>query len=228
MASLSPAPGEPAPSVASVRHSLDELRRAGYHEVVTAALAPESQEPFRAAGFADHEHLHVLAHDLGDIPPMPAVGRSLRRARRTDRPAVLEVDHLAFASFWRLDAAGLDDAVDATPVARFRVADGAAAASPNGDGEPSGDRLVGYAVCGRSGATGYLQRLAVHPANQGSGLGTALVVDALGWLRRRGATRALVNTQVVNHRAAALYRRLGFDLMPEGLAVLRLSLGERQ
>ena len=72
--------------------------------------------------------------------------------RRADRSEVLAVDHAAFPSFWRLDAAGLDEAVAATPRTRFRVAEPAATATS----------LGGYAICGRAGSRGYVQRLAVH------------------------------------------------------------------
>ena len=45
--------------------------------------------------------------------------------------------------------------------------------------------VVGYAVTGRSAARGYLQRLAVDPERWRQGVGAALVVDGLRWLRRR-------------------------------------------
>ena len=45
---------------------------------------------------------------------------------------------------------------------------------------------LGYAICGRAGRRGFVQRLAVDPARHGSGVGRALVLDGLGWLRRRG------------------------------------------
>ena len=86
------------------------------------------------------------------------------------------------------------------------------------------EALAGYAIAGRGGDTGYLQRLAVHPAARGRGLGTALVVDALVWLRRRGASQGLVNTQRTNEGARALYLACGFKLLPESLSVLAREL----
>ena len=77
---------------------------------------------------------------------------------------------------------------------------------------------------GRAARRGYVQRLAVGPEAQGSGLGRALLVDGLRWLRRRGAARAVVNTQVDNERARALYESLGFRMAPSGLAVLGRDL----
>ena len=64
------------------------------------------------------------------------------------------------------------------------------------------------------------------PTTSGPGLGGALVVDGLRWLRRWGAKEVLVNTQEGNEPAVRLYEALGFELRPDGLAVLRLALGE--
>ena len=66
--------------------------------------------------------------------------------------------------------------------------------------------------------------LAVDPIVQGGGLGRALVADGLGWLRRRGVERVVVNTQEANARALRLYEELGFRRQAGGLAVLKKSL----
>jgi ribosomal protein S18 acetylase RimI-like enzyme len=202
-------PPRGAPSVAAVRACLARLVDDGYRAVLTTALGPPEQAPFLDVGFEVHERLHLLAHDLSPIPDAPRL--RLRRARRRDRPRVLEVDAAAFPPFWRLDDAALDDALTATPTSRFRV------------GPPSGP-VNGYAITGRAGPRGYLQRLAVDPAHQREGLGTALVVDGLRWARRWGAREVLVNTQEGNDVAVATYEALGFVARREGLAVLRCEL----
>jgi ribosomal protein S18 acetylase RimI-like enzyme len=122
---------------------------------------------------------------------------------------VLAIDHAAFSPFWRLDRVGLKEALDAVPTTRFRVAAGT---------------LAGYAIAGRAGSQGYLQRLAVDPPQQHRGVGRILVADALHWMRRRGVARAVVNTQLGNHAALSLYTHAGFRLQPAGLAVLRRDL----
>lgn len=213
VAYLNPVPGAPLPSPEFVRRCLRTLADQGYLRVVTGALAPAEQASFRAAGFHPSEHLHLLSHDLRALPvavpeQSPVV---LRRASRTDRSNVLAIDGLAFDRFWRLDEAGLDEAMAATPHSRFRVA-------------TVDDRVVGYAITGRAGRRGYLQRLAVAPSDQRRGIGAALVVDALRWLRRWRAERAMVNTQLDNARALALYERVGFRREPSGLAVLTVDL----
>jgi len=208
-------PERPAPSADFVRRCLAVLADRGFSRVVTGALSPHEQAGFLAAGFTVAEQLHLLAHDLADLPDLPDAARQLRRARHRDRPAVLTVDGAAFPPFWRLDPRGLSDALSATPRVRFRVA-------PSAEHGP--DRLRGYAICGRAGDRGFVQRLAVDPAAQRMGLGWALMVDGLHWLSRRGVRRAVVNTQQGNASALTLYERLGFRHEPVGLSVLSAGL----
>lgn len=196
---------------------LEELRVAGYAAAVTAALAPAEQAPFLRAGFEVHERLHLLSRPV-TVPGGTAKDEvPLRRGRRADRAALLALDAAAFLPFWHLDEEGLTDALAATPSARLRVA-----ARPLGDGD---EHIAGYAITGRAGARGYLQRLAVDPSLHRRGIGSALVADSLRWLKRWGAREVLVNTQVGNDGALALYEALGFRREPEGLAVLRRDVG---
>ena len=206
VAHLAPTATRPL-STEFVEDCLDWLRERGYQSVVTSALTAAECPGFLAAGFDKREELDLLSHDLSDLPRRPG---GSRRARRRDRPAVIEMDALAFPPFWRLHVGGLEEALAATPFVRFRVA---------GRGT-----LTGYAITGRGGSTGYIQRLAVHPSTRHQGLGRALVVDALVWARRRGATKVMVNTQRTNETAHALYRACGFRLLPDGLSVLARGL----
>ncbi len=211
---VAPLPDAPTPGADAVRRCVDLLAAQGVAHVVTAALTQPEQAGFLAAGFEVRERLHLLAHDLGALPEVTG-GPRLRRAHRRDRPAILALDQLAFDDqFWRLDEQGLADALAATASSRLRLATGA-----------GGDDVVGYAVTGRSGARGYLQRLAVHPAHRRLGIASALVVDGLRWLRRHNVERVVVNTQRGNAAALALYERIGFRRQPEGLAVLVRSTG---
>lgn len=205
----------------AVQRSLDVLERDGCKAALTGALAAAEQEPFLQAGFVVHERLHLLTRSLDALPAARPISASLRRGRRADRPALLAVDATAFPGFWRLDAAALDDALAATPSARLRVATCADDRPPAHAGATG---TVGYAITGRAGPRGYLQRLAVDPSRQRQGIGVALVVDGLRWLRRWRAREVLVNTQVDNAAALALYRSLGFRLQREGLAVLRREI----
>jgi ribosomal protein S18 acetylase RimI-like enzyme len=195
-----------------VERWLGDLARDGFRAVLTPALGTAEQAPFLASGFTVHERLHLLTRDVDDLPHPTEAAALLRRSRRADRARLLAVDGSAFPDFWRLDDDALADALAATPSSRLRVAD---------TGSP---RLAGYAITGRAGPRGYLQRLAVDPAEQRRGIATALVVDGLRWLRRWGAREVLVNTQEHNAAALALYEALGFRRQAEGLAVLRRSV----
>jgi ribosomal protein S18 acetylase RimI-like enzyme len=182
------------------------MRAEGYREVVTNALAPAASAAFVDAGFVVRGRLRVLVHDLAGLPP---ASHRTRRARRVDREAMLDTDAAAFDEFWRLDDHALREAARATPSSHLRVSSGA---------------IDGYALFGRAGSDGYLQRLAVRPQAQGLGLGRALVNDGLLWLYARGAQRVYVNTQNENDRAYTLYERAGFVRLPVGLCVLGRAL----
>ncbi len=207
VAHLSPAAVRPL-SADFIGSCLERLRARGFSFVVTSALSEAECAGFIRAGFEVQEELELLAHDLIAIPE---TRHHLRRPRRGDRPRVLTVDSAAFDTFWRLHRGGLEDALGATPSVRFRV-----------HGRRQG--LDAYVIGGRGPGTGYVQRLAVHPDARGRGLGRSLVGDVLRWMRRRGAARALVNTQQTNEAALALYRACGFRVLPEGLRVLARSL----
>jgi ribosomal protein S18 acetylase RimI-like enzyme len=211
VAYLAPVADAPIPSAPFVRRCLNELTGQGFSSVVTAALTPPEAHAFVTLGFVEHERLRLLTHDLRDLSAAPAAAP--RRVRAADWTGVLAVDAASFPPFWQLDRAGLDEAIAATSTARFRIV------------STNHDEVVGYAVTGRAGREGYVQRLAVRPDRQGQGLGRALALDGLHWLRRRRARRAIVNTQQGNEVALSFYRHLGFRPTPSDLVVFRRDLG---
>ncbi len=206
IALVGPARTHRSPTPVEVRTCIDELQRRGVTQAVTPALSPYEAEPFFQAGFKLHEGLHLLARYIDAEPDKPS--HRLRKGRPWDKPRVLGLDGKAFEDFWRFDSFSLKEARRATPAHRFMVA-------------VDGGSVVGYAVTGRAGGRGYLQRLAVDPVAQGRGIGTSLINDCLRWLHRKGVGMALVNTQERNARALELYERHGFVRQREGLIVLR-------
>lgn len=195
--------------VDAVLDCLRRARAAGYDEVLTSAIGPGEEAPFMEASFAVRERLRLLSCELSEEPEPPS--QRVARAMRRDRRAVLELDDLAFAPFWRLGPLGLRDALDATPVRQFRVT-------------RHDEALTGYAITGCSASHGYLQRIAVHPQARRAGFARALMADALRWLWHHGVSRVFVNTQLDNDPARRLYESFGFRELPDGLAVLGRSL----
>lgn len=240
VAYLSPLPEAGTPSAAFLRHCLRELSRDGYRRVITSALASHERAAFDQVGFRQLERLVLLSHSLRGIDPQarrPSASRlQLRRGGIADHPGVITLDSVAFPPFWQIDSAGLQEAISATPAARFRVATSASGASPASLSPASANLtaaasallpglVAGYSVAGRSRRRGYLQRLAVDPRLRRQGVGRALVLDALRWFRRWGVARATVNTQETNLAAIALYRAMGFEVDGPGLWVLGIELG---
>jgi ribosomal protein S18 acetylase RimI-like enzyme len=184
----------------------------GFDRVVTSALSPLEQAGFVAAGFEVAEELHLLSLDIDGLPPVPAL--RLTRVAAGARPQVLAIDRVAFSPFWQLDDHGLDEALTATPRTRFRGVLSADASGP----------LIGYAINGRCGSRGFVQRLAVAPEARRQGIGRGLLLDGLHWMRRRGVRRAVVNTQVGNDVALSLYYAAGFRREAAGLSVMQVGL----
>lgn len=201
------------PRAPEIMDCLTKLGQRGVQQAITPAMSAVDGRPFVEAGFGLHERLYLLSRPIPAPPPATQSAGSTRalrilNGRRWHRDTVLDIDRRAFEPFWQFDRTTLAEARRATPTSKFRVA------KVNG-------RVVGYAVAGRAGARGYLQRLAVDPEQKGQGIGTDLVHDSIRWLHRRGATSILVNTQERNARALALYEHLGFIRQPQGLLVLR-------
>src|SRR5262249_58571209 len=76
------------PSASVIERCLGEAQARSYKAVVTNALTAADSVPFVDAGFSVRERLHLLAHDLRELPPPSG---STRRARRHDNPAVLDL-----------------------------------------------------------------------------------------------------------------------------------------
>jgi ribosomal protein S18 acetylase RimI-like enzyme len=204
------------PTAADLQRWTSEARARGARLLRTGALFEPSTPAFVDAGFRIIDRLTLLQLDLAratphDHRPPDRSGPRLRRLR----PAMLDdaaaVDRRAFAAPWGNDGAALRDVMAATPQHRSRcvVRDG---------------RMVAFAISGRAGTSGYVQRLAVDPGARRDGLGRRLVDDALQWMRRRDVARVLVNTADDNEAALALYRSLGFRPRPDGLTVFEFDL----
>jgi len=127
--------------------------------------------------------------------------------------ALLAIDAASFPAPWNLDAPAFRHACRATGEHRVVIANDDNATSP-----------IGYAIVGRVGVRSYLQRLAVAPHARRRGVAQALVHNASLWADSRGATTMLVNTEPTNAAALALYRSLGFDMLPDSFVVMERAV----
>ena len=197
---------------ADIEELVERAAMEGRRAVRTSALFPGSAAPALDLGFAPIDELVLLRRSLdraaieqlGDTPKTTPLSR-----RRLDEAARLDV--AAFGPLWGHDRSTLSATRSATASSRTR-------------GITADRRLVAFSISGRTGRSGYLQRLAVDPAHRRGGLGRMLAIDAMRWMKRLGCIDAWVNTSVSNTAALLLYEGLGFDRRPERLIVAELDL----
>lgn len=213
------------PTSADVDHWAAEARRRNARSIRSGAVFPRAAEAFRDAGWSVMDELALLRLELEPLRARPVLRplppwrpHATSRMRPRHFPELAALDRAAFGDPWGNDATSLGDIAAATPRHRSRVI---SARSASTGGSPA---LQAFAICGLSGSTGYVQRLAVRPDEQGRGFGNALLDDGLDWMRRRGAAQAMVNTGVDNTGALKLYERAGFVRCREQLTILELPL----
>ncbi len=177
------------------------------HIYRTPAITRGEASGYERCGFAVVSVLRLLTHDLSGVPDRSNLTHPTRPGRSTRIDACVDIDRRAFGADQSFDRLDLLAALDATTNSRLRLV------LPSPSPGARRDRRsvpVGFAVTGRAGNRGYLQRVAVDPDAQGQGHATALVIDALRWCARHRVAKVVVNTATDNDRALALYRRLGF------------------
>lgn len=167
----------------------------------TPAITRAEAFGYERCGFEVVSVLRLLTHDLEHLPRRSPLAVTSGQGRRIRIDHCVDIDRQAFGPDQSFDRLDLLAALDATTHSRLRII------MPNRS-ERTGP--AGFAVTGRAGNRGYLQRVAVDPAEQGTGIGSALVIDALRWCRMHRVAKVVVNTATDNDRALALYRRLGF------------------
>ena len=205
------------PGLEVLNEWLHTLEMWGYRSVRTGALNQDMASEFKVAGFAPLQDLLLMSADLtGHVIPAPDRSR-VRPVRiwpgpwRTLVGTLLAIDSASFGPVWTLDIASLAEARRATEASRMFVA--------REEGRP-----VGFLLAGATGSGGYVQRLAVLPSHRRKGHAGALIAAAHSWMRSRGCSTSVVNTETSNMAAIELYRRLGYEVLPYGLQVLERPL----
>ena len=180
----------------------------GANQVLSPPLPQSAQRPWREAGFDEHSELALMRLDLDRIN---APDHLVAPADVGQIAEALRIDAASFDEFWRFDRTTMLEALQSTPKSALHVV-----RRPDG-------HLAGFAITGIGTAIAYLQRVAVEPDWQGQGLGRSLVRASAWWAKRNGARSLMLNTQVDNAGAIALYESEGFETLPEPLAVLTAS-----
>jgi ribosomal protein S18 acetylase RimI-like enzyme len=87
----------------------------------------------------------------------------------------------------------------------------------------TGGRLVGSIIAAWNGWRGSFYRLAVHPAHRRRGIGTALLREGEGRLRRRGAVRLDAVVAADGPDALAFWEAMGYERQANRSRFVRTS-----
>ena len=160
-------------------------------------------------GFRPLTDVVTLSKFGRDLPALGPCSAGVRAASDADIPAVAVVDRAAFTPPWWHS----EDAIRrrAGRAAYFAVATLAG-------------KVVGYAEGELRLPVAHLNRIAVHPAQQGRGVGAALLRDTLRAFWRQGAGYVTLNTQSDNVYSQRLYRRFGFEATGDFATVWELEI----
>jgi ribosomal protein S18 acetylase RimI-like enzyme len=187
-------------------------RQQGFERLLSPLVPKEHAAPYERAGLERAQEVVVYRRDrLGATGPAtsaaslaPPTGIRLTVGTAADMRAVRDVDSAAFDDFWRYDERML---------ARYMASDRVGMAYRNA-------QVVGYTLSTLQGSECTLGRLAVVPAEQGRGIGAALLAEAIAAAARDGARSVTLCTQAENHASRRLYERTGFKESPGRLVGL--------
>lgn len=160
-------------------------------------------------GFRPLTDVVTLSKFDRNLPALGSCGADVRPALDADIPAAAVVDRAAFTAPWWHS--------EDTMRRRAAVAAYFAVAALAGE-------VVGYAEGELRLPVAHLNRIAVHPARQGRGVGAALLRDALRAFWRQGAGYVTLNTQSDNVYSRRLYRRFGFEATGDFATVWELEV----
>jgi ribosomal protein S18 acetylase RimI-like enzyme len=186
---------------------LDSLRRRGAQALAWMDYDRWAEPHIQTRGFKRLTDVITLVKFDRALPSTNAAHVYVHPASDADIPAVAAVDRSAFTPHWRHS--------------EFTLLRRAAASSCFVVAEV-GDQIVGYAEGDSRQYTAHINRLAVHPAHQGHGVGASLLTHILRTLWRLGAEQVTLNTQADNHYSQRLYHHFGFE--PTGDVVIAWEL----
>jgi ribosomal-protein-alanine N-acetyltransferase len=189
---------------------LAALRSQGIRQLACMAWANWLSDKLAEHGFSPLTHVVTLVQNDATFPRHPSVnGILLREAESADVDTITSLDHAAFSTEWWYSGTTFFRAMhDRT---HFIMAE------RNG-------LLAGYGFGHAFGVQAHITRLAVHPEQQGQGLGTRLLEALIMHFRARGAETITLNTQADNQDALRLYDHFGFTSAGDVVTVWRTFL----
>lgn len=128
----------------------------------------------------------------------------LRPMVSSDINSVAEIDQASFEPLWQ-------QSVDATRRSYTQTSYSSVMEYQH--------QVIGYQMTTTTAANAHLARLAVLPQFQGTGVGTALVMDMLQRMKQALMREITVNTQQDNPNSIRLYQKLGFELTGESFPI---------
>ncbi len=182
------------------------------------STAPTADARFTRVGFESRLR-HYLMRDLEAPLGVPDHAWRLRPLRRDDLTTAAQIIHASHRG--SLDAAL--NLTYATPafcrgfVETLVLRAGCGRFNPEASFVAEGpDGAAGVILSSHlSRSNGHVCQVSVAPEVQGHGLGEVLMTSAMQAFRRQGMSWASLSVTVDNHRAYALYARLGFLLRKE-------------
>lgn len=129
----------------------------------------------------------------------------LRPMVSSDIACVAEIDRVCFEPLWQQSEDAIRRAYAQTSYASVMEFRG---------------EIIGYQMTTTTAANAHLARLAVLPQVQGTGVGTALVMDMIQRVKQALMREITVNTQQDNPNSIRLYQKLGFELTGESFPIL--------
>jgi ribosomal protein S18 acetylase RimI-like enzyme len=188
------------------------IQQAGGSKVAAIAIKPWFQDILAESGFENRQQIVLLEWRSQPSTARPANGVRIRKMTQADLPEVEKTDAASFDPLWH------------NPLETLRRALAQALYATVAENE---NGIIGYQLSTGGGQRAHLARLAVHPAVQGKGAGSALLNDLFSHLTYSGIPRLSVNTQSDNKVSLSLYQRMGFVRTGEQYPVYTFDIPAR-
>jgi ribosomal-protein-alanine N-acetyltransferase len=179
---------------------LREIARAeGFGRLLGPLVPEDAAGPYLSSGMTVDQCIVVYrSRTSSAVAAPPPEGVVLRDAAARDAETILRLDGACFDSFWRYDDEHVAAALDAGRGVLAEV----------------GGEAIGYTLSTLYGAEATVGRLAVAPPRRRTGIGSALLAEAVAFAASKGAVAVTLCTQEENAASRGLYRRAGFREAP--------------